>query len=51
MSINENRNCGYNMDDSMYINDNCGCNCDCETERRIDCEARREMINKIKNQS
>ena len=51
MSINENRNCGYNnMDDSMYMNNSCGCscNCDCETERTIDCEARREMMNQIR---
>ena len=51
MSINENRNCGYNnMDDSMYMNNSCccSCNCNCETERTIDCEARREMMNQIR---
>ena len=59
MSIEENRNC--NCDYSMSNNDNqtmmsslvntsCSCNnsCDCECERTVDCDARREMLQKIR---
>ena len=52
MSIEENRNCGWcyqNNDNQNVIvvnthNNSCGC----ETERTVDCDARREMLQEIR---
>ena len=52
MSIEENRNCGcgYQNNDNQNVmvvnthNNSCGC----ETERTVDCDARREMLQEIR---
>ena len=52
MSIEENRNCGcgYQNNDNLNVmvvnthNNSCGC----ETERTVDCDARREMLQEIR---
>ena len=51
MSVEENRNCGCNntQNDSMYDEDNIPNHNMQENDRTIDCENRREMINKIRS--
>ncbi len=53
MSVEENRNCGCNnMDDAVLsanTKNNNGCNCGCDSERTVDCETRREMIQQIRS--
>ncbi len=50
MSLEENRNCGCgcnNMEDGTVTSNTNNC-CYCETERTVDCEAKREMIEQIR---
>ena len=49
MTLEENKNCG--CDDMPEVNDNtsCGCNNNNESQRCVDCEERREMINEIRS--
>ena len=48
MSIEENRNCGCNYNNDEDYKETTNYNCACERENRVDCELRREMINKIR---
>ena len=49
MSLGENRNCncGNNEDEEMLVSN--VYNNECEKERRIDCEEKEEMLNKIRS--
>ena len=52
MSLGENRNCGcgcdYNTEESNMISNNMNNDCGCETERTVDCEMRRDMMDQIR---
>ena len=50
MSLEENRNCGCgnNTEESMSTSNTMHNNCGCESERKVDCELREDMIQQIR---